>query len=93
MMFSNTAITVENDAKIIKRKKSVPKTLPPGMLLKMDDSVVKRKLAPTVPASAVTPPLNVKHAGKMMRPDIIATKVSKHTMVIDSPRRRRSLPM
>ena len=54
-MFSNTAITVENDANIIKRKNSAPIILPPGIALKIDERVVKRNPEPTVPASAVTP--------------------------------------
>ena len=57
MMFSKTAMTVENAANIINTKNSAPTIRPPGMLLKMLESVVNRKLAPTVPASAVTPPL------------------------------------
>ena len=54
-MFSNTAITVDIAAKIINRKNSAPTILPPGIWLKIDESVVNRKPAPTVPASAVTP--------------------------------------
>ena len=56
-MFSKTAMTVENAANIMNTKNSAPTMRPPGMLLKMLESVVNRKLAPTVPASAVTPPL------------------------------------
>ena len=62
IMFSNTAITVESAAKIINTKNKVPITLPPGIALNMLESVVNRKLAPTVEASAVSPPLYVKQA-------------------------------
>ena len=55
IMFSKTAITVEKAAKIIKIKNKEPTILPKGIVLKMLESVVKRKPAPTVEASAVTP--------------------------------------
>ena len=92
-MFSNTAITVENDAKIMNTKNRVPITRPPGIVLKMLDSVVNRNVAPTLEASAVTPLLNAKQAGKMMRPDISATNVSRPVIVNASPSRLRSRSM
>ena len=54
-MFSKTPITVEKAAKIINIKNNAPIILPPGIELNMLDRVVKRKLAPTLEASAVTP--------------------------------------
>ena len=44
-MFSNTAITVEKAANIINKKNNVPITLPPGIALKILESVVNKKLA------------------------------------------------
>lgn len=92
-MFSKTAMTVERAAKIINKKKREPIILPPGIEVKIEESVVKRKLAPTVPASAVTLLLKVKQAGKMIRPDIMATKVSRHTIVVASLRSLLSFPI
>ena len=36
---------------------------------------------------------NVKQAGKMMSPDVIATKVSNKAIFKDSPSRERSFPI
>ena len=46
MMFSNTAITVENAANTMNMKNSVPISRPPAILLNMEESVVNRKPAP-----------------------------------------------
>ena len=63
------------------------------IVLKMPESVVNRKEAPTVEASTLTPPAKVKQAGKMMKPDASAIKVSSPVMVTASPSRERSLEM
>ena len=55
IMFSNTAITVENAANTINKKNRVPIILPTGIELNMLERVVNKKLAPTELASAVTP--------------------------------------
>ena len=41
IMFSNTAITVENEANVINRKKSEPQILPPDMFTNTLGSVTK----------------------------------------------------
>jgi len=41
------------------------------IVLKMPESVVNRKEAPTVEASTLTPPAKVKQAEKMMKPDAL----------------------
>ena len=46
MMFSNTPMTVESAANTMNRKNSMPITRPPGILLKIEASVVNRKPAP-----------------------------------------------
>ena len=90
IMFSNTAITVESAANVINTKNNEPTILPIGIALNMLDSVVNRKLAPTVDASAVTPLLYVKQAGNTISPDVIATNVSSDIIVIASPVSERS---
>ena len=62
----------------------MPTILPPGIELNMPESVVNKKPAPMVPASAVTPLLKVKQAGKIISPDISATRVSRLIIVIVS---------
>ena len=44
--FSNTAVTVEKLANVIKRKKSEPHTRPPGMSRKILGSVIKMSAGP-----------------------------------------------
>ena len=86
IMFSKTAITVDNDAKIINKKKIVPIILPPGICVNILVKVVNKNDAPKFPTSAtVCPPLKVNAAGKIIKPDINATVVSKLTMVTASP--------
>ena len=46
IMFSNTAITVENEANVINTKNKLPQSLPSDMLLKMFGRVMKIKLGP-----------------------------------------------
>ena len=87
MMFSNTAMTVERAAKLMKMKNSVPHSWPPAMTLKMLGRVTKTRPGPE-PGS--TP--KAKQAGKMIRPAIRATKVSRPMIHMASPVRERSLP-
>ena len=85
---SNTAITVENAANDIKRKKRLPQSCPPAILLKILGSVTNIRLGPL---SALTP--NAEHAGKIMRPANIATNVSSIQTLIDSPKSDCSFPI
>ena len=78
-IFSNTAITVENAAKVMNRKKREPQSLPSGIELNMFGRVIKTRLSPL---SGLTP--KAKHAGKIIRPAVIATNVSSAAMVEDS---------
>ena len=84
--FSNTAMIVEHAAKNIQRKKIVPQILPALIALKMFGSVIKIRLGPS-PGS--TP--YAKHDGKMIRPAIKATKVSRSVTRTASPVRLRDL--
>ena len=79
-MFSNTATTVVRAAKLMNRKKRAPQNVPPASWLKMLGSVTKIRPGP---APGFTP--NAKQAGKMMKPDISAAKVSRPMMLIHSP--------
>ena len=85
-MFSNTAMTVVKQAKVIKRKNSAPQSRPPAMLMKMRGRVIKTR---ETPALGSTP--KAKQAGKMMKPLIRATKVSSTQMRMASPVRVLSL--
>ena len=87
MMFSNTAITVLSAAKLMKRKKSVHHSCPRGICSKTLGSVMNTRPGP-LPGS--TP--KAKHAGKMMRPAMRATRVSTPAMRTLSPGSERSLP-
>ena len=87
IIVSNTAITVENAANDINRKKRLPQTLPPVIALKMLGNVIKIKLGPL---SGFTP--KAKHAGNMISPATIATKVSSIAIFTDSPKRDLSFP-
>ena len=87
-IFWNTAITVDTAANDINRKNSDPTSLPPAILLNTFGSVTKISFGPW-PGSI----LNAKHAGKMIRPAIKATKVSRIVTEIASPIRLRSLPI
>ena len=80
IIFSNTAIIVEIAAKVRNRKNRLPHSLPSGMWLKIFGSVMKIRLGPEVWST-----LYVKHAGNIMRPDVIATNVSRITTLVDSP--------
>ena len=85
-MFSKTAITVDAAAKIINKKNKAPQILPPAMELNTFGSVIKIRLGPS-PGS--TP--YAKHDGKMIRPAIKATKVSRSVTRTASPVRLRDL--
>ena len=80
MIFSNTATTVEKAAKVRKRKKSAPQSLPPLIFAKIFGRVMK--ISPG-PASGLTP--KAKQAGIMIKPAIRATKVSNAVTVMASP--------
>ena len=82
MIFSNTAITVENAANDINKKKKLPQIRPPAMEINTFGSVIKIRLGPL---SGFTP--KAKHAGKMISPAVIATKVSKTATLTASPSR------
>ena len=83
MMFSNTATTVDSAAKLMNRKNSVPHSCPTGIWLNTLGSVMNTRPGP-LPGS--TP--NAKHAGKMMRPAMMATSVSSPATRSASPVRR-----
>ena len=85
-MFSNTPMTVESAAQLMKTKKSVPQRMPPSMALKMLGRVMKIRPGPLSGAT-----LKAKQAGKMIRPAMMATKVSRLMIHRASPVRERSL--
>lgn len=72
IIFSKTAMIVEAAANSIKMKNSVPQKRPPDIVLNTFGSVIKSSDGP-LPASI----LNAKHAGKIIRPAIKATEVSR----------------
>ena len=74
-MFSSTAMTVVRAAKLMKIKKSIPHSWPPGILLNTLGRVTNTRPGPE-PASTS----KAKQAGKMMRPAMSATTVSSRTM-------------
>ena len=88
IIFSKTASTVENAAKVIKIKNKLPHSLPIGIWLKIFGRVIKIRLGPDV---GLTP--KVKYAGKMIRPDTIATNVSRIAIFADSPSNDLSFPI
>ena len=81
-MFSNTARMVEKEAKVINRKNRLPHSRPPGMEMNTLGRVMKIKEGPL---SGLMP--KEKQAGKMIRPEKKATKVSSAAMCMDSPSR------
>ena len=87
-IFWKTAMTVDAAAKDIKRKNKVPQNRPPAMWLNTFGRVMKIRLGPC-PGSIPY----AKHAGKMIRPAIKATKVSNTITLTASPVRLRSLPI
>ena len=88
IIISNTAITVDIAAKSMKRKKRVPQIRPPFIALKTLGRVMKSRFGP---ASGWIPKL--KHAGKIIRPATIATKVSRNIIHRASLVSFCSLPM
>ena len=85
-MFSNTAMIVVKLAKVKNRKNSAPHTRPPAMLTNTRGRVRKIRGGPLL---ASMPKL--KQAGKMIMPDMNATKVSRAQIRTDSPVRVWSL--
>ena len=71
-MFSNTAITVEKLAKVINRKNRLPHKMPPFILTKTLGKVMNMRLGPEFTSMP-----KQKQAGKIIMPDIMATKVSR----------------
>ena len=87
MMFSNTAMIVENAANVMNTKNKLPHNLPIGMLLKIFGNVTKIRFGPL---SGCTP--YAKHAGKMIIPAQRATNVSRIATFTASPIRDLSFP-
>ena len=87
-MFSKTAITVEKLAKVMKRKKRLPHKMPPFMFTKTLGKVIKIRLGPEFTSMP-----KQKQAGKIMIPDIIATKVSRKQILKPSLVRVESFDM
>jgi len=88
MRFSKTAMTVESAAKLMNRKNNEPHSWPSGICSKTLGNVTNTSAGPC-PAS--TP--NDMQAGKMMRPAMSATKVSRPHTRSASPVSERSLPI
>ena len=88
MMFSNTASTVENAANAMNTKNRLPHKRPIGMWLKILGRVTKIRFGPL---SGETP--NAKHAGKMIKPAVNATNVSRMATLTASPMSARPLPI
>lgn len=86
MIFSNTAITVESEAKVINKKNNAPQILPPDIELNTGGKVSKIKAEPGF--SGMMP--NEKHAGNIISPADMATKVSSPATVKASDVRVRS---
>ena len=82
MIFSNTAITVENAAKDIKMKNRLPQSRPPAMEMNTFGRVMKIRLGPL---SGLIP--KAKQAGKMINPAVNATQVSSTATLTASPNR------
>ena len=87
-MFSNTAITVEKLAKVMKRKNRLPHRMPPFILTKTLGKVMNIRLGPEFTSMP-----KEKQAGKIMIPDIIATKVSRKQILKPSLVRVESFDM
>ena len=88
MMFSKTASTVENAANAMNTKNRLPHRRPPAMWLKMLGRVTKMRFGPLSGDTS-----NAKHAGKMIRPAVNATKVSSTATLTASPMSARPLPI
>ena len=88
MIFSKTAMIVDAAANNMQRKNKAPQIRPPLMELKIFGSVMKIRFGPL---SGLTP--NAKHAGKMIRPEINATQVSRIVTQTASPVRLLDLSM
>ena len=88
MMFSNTARTVEKAANAMNTKNRLPHRRPSAMWLKIFGSVTKIRFGPL---SGATP--KAKHAGKIIRPAVNATNVSRIATLTASPSNARPLPI
>ena len=86
IMFSNTAMIVEKLAKVINRKNKQPHKIPPFIFMKMFGKVINIKLGP-----ALTSTPKLKQAGKIIKPELMATKVSSKQIFIPSDIRVLSL--
>ena len=73
-------MTVESAANAINRKNSAPHSCPKNIWLKIFGSVTKMSFGP---CDGSTP--KAKHAGKIMKPAIIATSVSSPNTCSASP--------
>ena len=80
IIFWKTAMTVESAANAINRKNSDPHSCPKNIWLKIFGSVTKMSFGP---CDGSTP--KAKHAGKIMKPAIIATSVSSPNTCSASP--------
>ena len=87
MIFSNTAITVDNAAKDINTKKSIPHNVPLGIWLNTFGSVINSSDGP---ASGRIP--KEIHTGITIIPATNAISVSNTNTLIASPVSLRSLP-
>ena len=87
-MFWNTAIIVDNAAKLMNRKNIAPQILLPGISLNTFGSVMNTRFGPL---PGFTP--NAKQAGKITNPAINATNVSRMATLIASPVNLRLLSM
>lgn len=79
-IFWKTAMIVERAAKLINRKKKDPHMRLPGISLNTFGSVINTRFGPL---SGLTP--KAEQAGKIIRPAISATIVSKTATLIASP--------
>ena len=85
-IFSNTPTMVESAAQNKNRKNKEPQIRPPAICVKIFGSVINTSPGP---ASGSTP--NAKQEGMTINPAIMATQVSRSTMLTDSPARERFL--
>ena len=80
IIFWKIAITVESAANAMKRKNSDPHNCPKNIWLKIFGNVTNISFGP---CDGSTP--NAKHAGKIMKPAMIATSVSSPSTCSASP--------
>ncbi len=80
IIFWKIAITVESAAKDMNRKNNAPHNCPRNIWLKIFGNVTKMSFGP---CDGSTP--NAKHAGKIMKPAMMATSVSSASTCNASP--------